>query len=61
MIKCNSDHERNKVLFIATNNYLTLWSGSELVTRVIVKDCGGVNISPIITEEVSNDPLSKLF
>lgn len=61
MIKCNSDHERSKVLFIATNNYLPLLSGSELVARVIVKDCGGVNISPIITEEVPNDPLSKLF
>lgn len=52
---------KNKVLFNGTNNYLPLLSGSELVTRVIAKDCGGVNISPIITKEVPNDPLSKLF
>lgn len=52
---------KNKVLFNGTNKYLPLLSGSELVTRVIAKDCGGVNISPIITKEVPNDPLSKLF
>lgn len=52
---------KNKVLFNGTNKYLPLLSGSELVARVIAKDCGGVNISPIITKEVPNDPLSKLF